>query len=70
MWKGDKAEATAPIQTVNTETLKALKHMMGGRGRVWETLGVGSTGAWREQGLEGNSQVPHLGAREEDVSKH
>ena len=68
MWKGDKAEATAPIQTVNTETLRVLKQTMGGRGRTWETLGVGPTGAGREQALEGNPQVPELGAREEDAS--
>ena len=33
MWKGDKAEATAPIQTDNAETLKGLKAHDGRKGQ-------------------------------------
>lgn len=33
MWKGDKAEAAAPIQTVNTETPKGLKARDGRKGQ-------------------------------------
>lgn len=48
MWKGDKAGATTRNQAGSAEALKALKHMMGGRGRVWRTLGGGLTGVERE----------------------
>lgn len=70
MWKGDKAGATTPIQAGSAEALKALKHMMGGRGRVRRTLGGGLTGAEREGSLKGNSQLPCMGTREEDASRH
>lgn len=65
-----KAGATTPIQAGSAEALKALKHMMGGRGRVRRTLGGGLTGAEREGSLKGDSQLPCMGAREEDASRH
>lgn len=46
MWKGDEAEATAPIQTVNAETLKGLKAHDGRKGQ-----GLGDFRRWAPQGL-------------------
>ena len=46
MWKGDKAEATAPIQTDNAETLKGLKAHDGRKGQ-----GLGDFRRWAPQGL-------------------
>lgn len=60
MWKGDKAGATTRNQAGSAEALKALKHMMGG----------GLTGVEREGASRVNSQLPCMGAREEDASRH
>lgn len=56
--RGTKQEATTLIQAGNTDTLKTLKHITGGRGRVQRTLAVGSTRVGTEGGTKDNSQDP------------